>query len=82
MLSQALKRHIKEDFEDVGPQFATEALKIHYGASEARNIRGVSTPDEEEMLRSEGVNFFKVGEPEPVPPPSSAAKTDDIDDKD
>ncbi|KIX11644.1 DUF1178 family protein [Dethiosulfatarculus sandiegensis] len=82
MLSQALKRHIKEDFEDVGSQFANEALKIHYGASESRNIRGVSTPAEEEMLRSEGVNFFKVAEAAPEPPLSPTTETDDFDDND
>ena len=51
----------------MGPQFAKEALKIHYGASEARNIRGVSTSEEEKMLQEEGVDFFKVGTPQPAP---------------
>ena len=37
-----------------------EALKIHYGASEARNIRGSSTAQEEEMLKKEGVPFAKI----------------------
>ncbi len=67
LLSQALARHLRENFDDVGAKFATEALKIHYGVSEPRNIRGVSTPDEEKMLASEGVEFFKVG-PLPQPP--------------
>lgn len=58
-LNQAFKRYIKENFDDVGTHFASEALKIHYGASEARNIRGVSTSQEEEMLQKEGVDFFK-----------------------
>ncbi len=67
LLSQALARHLRENFDDVGPQFAKEALKIHYGVSEPRNIRGVSTPEEEKMLASEGVEFFKVG-PLPLQP--------------
>ncbi len=58
-LTQALKRYVKENFDDVGTHFASEALKIHYGASDARNIRGVSTAKEEEMLQQEGVSFFK-----------------------
>ncbi|MFH1057676.1 MAG: DUF1178 family protein [Pseudomonadota bacterium] len=62
LLGMALKRYLRENFEDVGAGFATEALKIHYGASEPRNIRGVSTPREEEVLKREGVGFFKVGE--------------------
>jgi len=33
---------------------------MHYGVSEARNIRGVSTKEEEKTLIEEGVQFFKV----------------------
>ena len=55
-----LARFVEDNFEDVGGDFAKEALKIHYGASESRNIRGVSTHQEEETLRSEGVSFFKL----------------------
>lgn len=58
-LTQAFKRYVKDNFDDVGTHFASEALKIHYGASDARNIRGVSTAQEEEMLAKEGVDFFK-----------------------
>ncbi len=61
LLGRALKRYLSEQFEDVGPNFAKEALKIHYGVTESRNIRGVSTPGEEQMLHEEGVSFFKVG---------------------
>jgi hypothetical protein len=53
-------KFVQENFEDVGVDFAKEALKIHYGATESRNIRGVSTVQEEETLRSEGVSFFKL----------------------
>lgn len=63
LLQQAMHRYFVENFEDTGTGFAKEALKIHYGVSEARNIRGVSTPREEEMLKQEGVEFFKVGQP-------------------
>lgn len=69
LLGRALQRYLRENFDDVGADFAKEALKIHYGVSEARNIRGVSTPQEEALLKSEGVSFFKVGDP--APPPDS-----------
>lgn len=69
MLGQALKRYLKDNFEDVGAGFAKEALKIHYGVSQSRNIRGVSTPKEEEVLTKEGVSFFKVGPPDEPPSP-------------
>ena len=57
---------VENHFENVGCNFAKEALKIHYGVSEPRNIRGVSTDEEEKMLKDEGVEFFKV----PSTPPS------------
>ena len=60
LVGKALKRYFKENFEDVGANFAKEALKIHYGVSEPRNIRGVSTAQEEEVLSSEGVDFYKI----------------------
>ena len=55
-----ISKFVQENFEDVGADFAKEALKIHYGATESRNIRGVSSHQEEETLRSEGVSFFKL----------------------
>jgi hypothetical protein len=67
LLGRAVQRYLRENFDDVGAGFAKEALKIHYGVTEARNIRGVSTPQEEEVLKSEGVSFFKVDErPDPA----------------
>jgi len=60
LLHKAMNRYLRENFDDVGPGFAKEALKIHYGVSESRNIRGVSTPEEEKVLKDEGVSFFKV----------------------
>ncbi|RJX30448.1 MAG: DUF1178 family protein [Desulfarculus sp.] len=61
LLGRSVKRYFLENFDNVGPQFAKEALKMHYGASQPRNIRGVSTPEEEKMLKQEGIEFFKVG---------------------
>lgn len=51
---------VKANFDNVGANFATEALKIHYGVAEPRNIRGSSTQAEEKMLKDEGVEFLKV----------------------
>lgn len=55
-----LSELVEKDFDDVGPRFTDEALKIHYGASDRRNIRGQSSEDQEKMLRNEGVEFFKM----------------------
>jgi hypothetical protein len=55
-----LQQYINSNFEDVGDKFAEIALKIHYGDEEKRNIQGTSTPQEEENLKEEGVQFIKV----------------------
>jgi len=54
-----MSRIIESKFDDVGAEFAKEALKMHYGVTEARNIRGSSSPEEEKTLKEEGVDFFK-----------------------
>jgi hypothetical protein len=61
--------YVEKNFDNVGADFAEEALKIHYGVAEPRNIRGVSTPKEEETLKSEGVNFYRF--PLPIKPNDS-----------
>jgi len=55
-----VQQELEKNFENVGANFAKEALKIHYGTSEARNIRGFSTTQEEEVLKKEGVSFVKI----------------------
>ena len=59
-LGRQITDYVEQNFDDVGSDFAKEALKIHYGAEKPRNIRGVSTKQEEDTLRSEGVDFIKV----------------------
>jgi hypothetical protein len=44
----------------VGADFYKEALKIHSGEAENRNIKGTATTEEEVILKEEGVPFFKV----------------------
>ncbi|MBA3015995.1 MAG: DUF1178 family protein [Desulfobulbaceae bacterium] len=48
------------NYEDVGANLATTALKIHYGVEERRDIRGVVTAQEEAMLNNEGIQLLKV----------------------
>ena len=61
---------VEKNFDDVGCEFAKEALKIHYGAAEPRNIRGISTKEEEKTLKEEGIQFFKI--PLPARPDSDS----------
>ena len=63
IVARAINDFVEKNFDNVGSEFATEALKIHYGVKQPRNIRGVSTLQEEETLRKEGVEFIKF----PVP---------------
>lgn len=58
-----LQKFVEINFEDVGVDLAKEALKIHYGVSEPRNIRGIATKHEEEKLKEEGVGFLKIPMP-------------------
>jgi hypothetical protein len=59
-LARALLEHIHKDFQDVGTDFAKEALKMHYGVKEKKNIRGYATAEEETTLKEEKIEFFKV----------------------
>lgn len=58
-LAIEMVNYIHNEFEDMGTGFTKEALKIHYGASEARNIRGTATKDEEKILEEEGIPVVK-----------------------
>jgi hypothetical protein len=73
-LGHKIVEYVTENFDDVGSNFAREALKIHYGAVEPRNIRGVSTRAEEKMLQEEGVDYVKF--PMPVESPGESDKKD------
>jgi len=59
-IRQQMMEFLEKNFEDVGPQFAEEAIKIHYGETEERGIRGTTTPQEEQELQEEGVSFMKI----------------------
>lgn len=59
-VSKQIVDYVEKNFDNVGADFTKEALKMHYGVSELRNIRGVSTKQEEETLKEEGIKFFKI----------------------
>jgi hypothetical protein len=65
-LAKEMVRYLQKNFEDVGPNFAAEALKMHYGVADRRSIRGSATDEEEKSLKDEGIEFFKI--PVPVDP--------------
>jgi hypothetical protein len=59
----ATVRHLVANTEDVGPRFAEEARRIHYGETPQRGIRGQATPDERSALQEEGIETMSL----PVP---------------
>ena len=58
-LAKEVVDYINNNSDDVGTRFSAEALKMHYGVTEKRNIRGTATAAEEKTLEDEGVAFLK-----------------------
>jgi hypothetical protein len=56
-------REVLEKTENVGDRFAEEARRIHYNEAPARNIRGVTTPEDAKALVEEGIDVM----PLPIP---------------
>jgi hypothetical protein len=57
-----LRKYVQDNAEYVGPNFAEEARKIHYGETEERQIYGQSTVKEAVELVEEGIDVA------PLPP--------------
>lgn len=57
---EALRRHVEENCESVGEDFAEEARRIHYGEVPHRGIYGAATEEEAEELTEEGVAFARI----------------------
>jgi hypothetical protein len=55
-----LRQKVEENFDYVGPNFAEEARKIHYGEADAHNIYGETSDEEAESLKDEGVTFGRI----------------------
>lgn len=62
-LAEKVVDYIRTNFDDLGADFTKEALKIHYGVSEKRNIRGTASEEEEKLLKDEGIQFLKFPMP-------------------
>ena len=59
-LVKKINEFIRSNFEDVGNNFATQALQMHYGEIEERNITGTATVKETIELKEEGVDIFPL----------------------
>jgi hypothetical protein len=59
-LLQRLRAEVERNCDHVGPRFAEEARRIHYGEAEARGIYGEATDAEAEELREEGIEVARL----------------------
>jgi hypothetical protein len=62
-----LRKYVQQNADYVGPNFAEEARKIHYGETPERHIYGEATHKEAQELIDEGVDVA------PLPPDTEAA---------
>ena len=57
---RAVRKHVEENCDYVGPGFAEEARKIHSGDSEERGIYGEATEAEARTLSEDGIPFNRI----------------------
>jgi len=55
-----LRQKVEQSCDYVGPDFAEEARKIHYGETDPRGIYGETSDDEARALKDEGIEFCRV----------------------
>jgi hypothetical protein len=55
-----LRRQVESHCDYVGPQFAEEARKIHYGEVDAHAIYGEASETESNELAEEGIKFGRI----------------------
>ncbi len=59
-LAAALRHAVESTCENVGPRFAEEARRIHYGETESRGIYGQAEPEETKALQDEGIEVLPL----------------------
>lgn len=59
-MMRAVREHVTKTADYVGPTFADEARKMHYGDIEHRSIYGESTPDDTRALIEEGIEIHPL----------------------
>jgi hypothetical protein len=59
-MAREIRRKVEEKCDYVGPEFAEEARRIHYGETDPRGIYGETSDDEASALREEGVEFGRI----------------------
>jgi len=57
---QELRKKIEANCDYVGPGFAEEARRIHYGEAEERGIYGEASDEQAQVLHDEGIAVARV----------------------
>ncbi len=55
-----VRRHVEDNCDYVGPDFADEARKIHYGETKARGIYGEANDADARSLDEEGIEVQRI----------------------
>ena len=55
-----MREHVETNCDYVGPEFAEEARKIHYGEVDRRDIYGEASDDDAKELEEEGIEFGRI----------------------
>jgi hypothetical protein len=55
-----LRRQVEAHCDYVGPRFAEEARRIHYGETDPRGIYGEASREESQALVDEGIRFGQI----------------------
>ena len=58
--AEKMTQYVENNYENVGTSVAKQALEMHYGVTEFKQIRGTTTKEEEKTLEKEGVPVFKL----------------------
>jgi hypothetical protein len=66
--TKAIKKHVEDNCDYVGKEFAEEARKIHYGETIERGIYGEASADETAELLDEGIDILPI----PLSPKTNA----------
>jgi hypothetical protein len=59
-ITHKLQKHVEENCENVGKNFAEEARAIHYGETKERGIYGEATPSEVKDLVDEDIPISSI----------------------
>lgn len=52
--AERMTQYVENNYENVGSSFAKEALEMHYGVKEFKQIRGTTTKEEEKPWKRRG----------------------------